>query len=129
MVALDYFRRLGHDNHHRLFQVYGWEEKKTKTSWGGNSVDHEKLAQARIRTMTAADLNRFMVTCALTADLYCPGYSSAEVLSKETNLMRTAVRYKVDASKITNSVNAELSKRRKGGKTRRGSAVKRKVQG
>ncbi|MGB6875380.1 MAG: hypothetical protein WBD87_05045, partial [Candidatus Acidiferrales bacterium] len=23
MVALDYFRRLGHDNHHRLFQVYG----------------------------------------------------------------------------------------------------------
>ena len=45
MVALDYFRRLGHDNHHRLFQVYGWEEKKTKTSWGGNSVDHEKLAR------------------------------------------------------------------------------------
>jgi ParB family transcriptional regulator, chromosome partitioning protein len=33
MVALDYFRRLGRDNHHRLFQVYGWEEKKTKTSW------------------------------------------------------------------------------------------------
>ena len=44
MVAMDYFRRLGHDNHHRLFQVYGWEEKKTKTSWGGNSVDHEQLA-------------------------------------------------------------------------------------
>src|SRR5437899_1199880 len=60
MVALDYFRRLGHDNHHRLFQVYGWEEKKTKTSWGGNTVDHEKLAEARIRSMTAADLNRFM---------------------------------------------------------------------
>lgn len=97
MVALDYLRRLGQDKHHRLFQVYGWEEKKTKTSWGGNSVDHEKLAQGRVRTMTAADLNRFMVTCALIADLYCPGYSSAEVLSKETNLMRTAVRYKVDA--------------------------------
>ena len=73
MVALDYFRRLGHDNHHRLFQVYGWEEKKTKTSWGGNTVDHEKLAEARIRAMTAADLNRFMVTCALVPDLYCPG--------------------------------------------------------
>jgi hypothetical protein len=40
MVALDYFRRLGHDNHHRLFQVYDWEEKKTKTSWGGSTVDH-----------------------------------------------------------------------------------------
>lgn len=119
MVALDYFRRLGHDNHHRLFQVYGWEEKKTKTSWGGNSVDHEKLAQARIRTMTAADINRFMVTCALIADLYCPGYSSAEVLSKETNLMRTAVRYKVDASKIAARVDAELSSKRRVGRGQR----------
>jgi len=33
MAALDYFRRLGHDNHRRLCRVYGWEEKKTKTSW------------------------------------------------------------------------------------------------
>jgi hypothetical protein len=73
MVAPDYFRRLGHDNHHRLFQVYGWEEKKTKTSWGGMSVDHEKLAEARVRAMTAADLNRFIVTCAIVPDLYCPG--------------------------------------------------------
>jgi ParB family chromosome partitioning protein len=129
MVALDYFRRIGHDNHHRLFQVYGWEEKKTKTSWGGNTVNHEKLAEARIHAMTVADLNRFMVTCALVPDVYCPGYSSAETLSKEANLMRTAVRHKVDASKITNSVNAELSKRRKGGKTRRGTPLKRKVEG
>jgi len=64
-------------------------------------VDHEKLAKACIRTVTAADLNRFMVTGALVPDLYCPGYSSAETLSKEANLMRTAVRYKVEASKIT----------------------------
>ena len=113
MVALDYFRRLGHDNHHRLFQVYGWEEKKTKTSWGGNSVDHEKLAEARIRAMTAADLNRFMVTCALVPDLYCPGYSSAEALSKEANLMQTASRHKVDASKIKARVTAELSSKRR----------------
>jgi ParB family transcriptional regulator, chromosome partitioning protein len=119
MVALDYFRRLGHDNHHRLFRVYGWEEKKAKTSWGGNLVDHEKLAQARIRTMTAADLNRFMVTCALIADLYCPGYSSAEVLSKETNLMRIAVRYNVNASKIAARVDAELSSKRRVGKGQR----------
>ena len=123
MVALDYFRRLGHDNHHRLFQVYGWEEKKTKTSWGGNSVDHEKLAEARIHAMTAADLNRFMVTCALVPDLYCPGFSSAETLSKEANLMCTAVRYKVDASKITAGVTAELSAKGKRGKSERGSPV------
>src|SRR5712671_6998063 len=112
MVALDYFRRLGHDNHHRLFQVYGWEEKKTKTSWGGNTVNHEKLAEARIHVMTAADLNRFMVTCALVPDVYCPGYSSAETLSKEANLIRTAVRYKVDASKVTTQVTADLSAKR-----------------
>jgi ParB family transcriptional regulator, chromosome partitioning protein len=116
MVALDYFRRLGHDNHHRLFQVYGWEEKKTKTSWGGTAVDHEKLAEARVRAMTSAGLNRFMVTCALVPDLYCPGYSSAETLSKEANLMRVAVRYKVEASKITATVTAELSAKRKGGR-------------
>jgi len=117
MVALDYFRRLGHDNHHRLFQVYGWEEKKTKTSWGGNAVDHEKLAQAQIRSMTAAELNRFLILCSLVPDLYCPGYSSAETLSKDANLIRAAVRYKVDAAKITATVSAELSAGRKGAKT------------
>jgi ParB family transcriptional regulator, chromosome partitioning protein len=113
MVALDYFRRLGHDNHHRLFQVYGWEEKKTKTSWGGTSVDHEKLAEGQVRAMTTADLNRFVVTCTLVPDLYCPGYSSAETLSKEANLMKAAARYKVDASKVTAKVAAELSRNRK----------------
>jgi hypothetical protein len=128
MVALDYFRRLGHDNHHRLFQIYGWEAKKTKTSWGGNSVDHEKLAEARVRAMTAADVSRFLVTCALVPDLYCPGYSFAETLSKESNLMRTAVRYKVDVPKVAAKVRVELSKRRKGGKAHRHSAAKEKVK-
>jgi len=113
MVALDYFRRLGHDNHHRLFQVYGWDEKKTKTSWGGTSVDHEKLAQAQIHGMKSADLNRFLVTCSLVPDLYCPGYSASEILSKEANLMQAAARYKVSASGITARVTAELSARKK----------------
>jgi len=116
MVALDYFRRLGHDNHHRLFQVYGWEEKKTKTSWGGKSVDHEKLAADRVRAMTTAELNRFAIVCSLVSDLYCPGYSAAETLSKEANLMRLAARYKVNATKITSKVSAELSAKRKGGR-------------
>jgi hypothetical protein len=113
MVALDYFQRLDHDNHHRLFQVYGWEEKKTKTSWGGTSVDHEKLAEAQIREMTTAELSRFLVTCALVPDLYCPNYGSAEALSKETNLMKAAARYRVDASKVTRKVIAELSRKQK----------------
>jgi hypothetical protein len=34
MLALDYFRRLGHDDHRRLAKLYAWEEKKSKTSWG-----------------------------------------------------------------------------------------------
>jgi ParB family chromosome partitioning protein len=123
MVALDYFRRLGHDNHHRLFQVYGWEEKKTKSSWGGNSVDHEKLAEVRIRAMRKADLNRFLVTCSLVPDLFCPGYGSTEILSKEVNLMRTAVRYRVDASKITARVTAELSTKRKLGRGQRRNSI------
>jgi hypothetical protein len=75
--------------------------------------------------MTAADLNRFMVTCALVPDLYCPGYSLAETLSKEANLMCTAVRYKVDASKITAGVTSELSAKGKRGKrSKRGSSMK-----
>jgi hypothetical protein len=112
MVALDYFRRLGHENHHRLFQVYGWEEKKTQTSWGGSTVDHERLAKGQIHEMTAGDINRFLVVCSLVSDLYCPGYSSAETLSKEANLMRTAARYRIDALKITTRVSAKLSAKR-----------------
>jgi hypothetical protein len=126
MVALDYFQRLGHDNHHRLFQVYGWEEKKTKTSWGGTSVDHEKLAEAQIRGMITADLNRFLVTCALVPDLYCPGYSSAESLSKEANLMRAAARYKVDASKVNAKVTTELSRKRKKANGNKGTEGKKR---
>jgi len=75
--------------------------------------------------MTAADLKRFLVTCALVPDVYCPGYSSAEALSKEANLMRTALRYKVDASGITAGVTSELSAKGKRGKSReRGSSAK-----
>ncbi len=116
MAALDYFRRLGHDNHHRLFQVYGWPEKKTKTSWGGMSVDHEKLTQEQIRSMKTADLNRFIVTCALVPDLYYGGYGGHDVLSKESNLAQAASRYKISAAKIAALVTTELSAKRKGAK-------------
>ncbi len=39
MVVLDYFRRLGHDNHSRLCKLCGWEEKKSKASWGGQIAE------------------------------------------------------------------------------------------
>jgi ParB family transcriptional regulator, chromosome partitioning protein len=110
MIALDYFRRLGHDNHRRVCRVYGWEEKKSKTSWGGQSVDYEKIARAAVEGMTAADLHRFLVTCALVSDLYCPGYNPAQALAKDSNLARAAARYKVDSAKITVAVQTELTK-------------------
>ena len=110
MVVLDYFRRLGHDNHRRLCKVYGWEEKKIKTSWGAQTVDYEKIATAAVEAMTAADLHRFLVVCSLVSDLYCPGYNPRQPLAKDSNLARAAARYKVDTVKMSATVRAELSK-------------------
>lgn len=59
-----------------------------------------------------------MVTCTLVPGLYCPGYSSAEALSKEASLMKAAARYKVDASRITAKITPELSRKRKGDRKR-----------
>src|SRR5713101_1557470 len=109
MVALDYFRRLGHDNHRRLSKLYAWKEKKTKTSWGAETVDHEKIAAAAVQAMTVADLYRFLVVCALVSDLYCPGYNPRQSLAKDANLARAAARYKIDSTKIATTVRADLS--------------------
>jgi hypothetical protein len=110
MVALDYFRRLGHDNHRRVSKLYAWEEKKTKTSWGAETVDYEKIAGAAVQAMTAADVNRFLVICALVSDLFCPGYNPRQPVEKNSNLARIAVRYKLDPAKIAVAVKHELSK-------------------
>jgi hypothetical protein len=110
MVALDYFRRLGHGNHRRLSKLYAWEERKSKTSWGAETVDYEKIAAAAVQAMKAAELNRFFIVCALASDLYCPGYNPQQPLAKNSNLARTAVRYKVDSAKISMAVRAELSR-------------------
>jgi ParB family chromosome partitioning protein len=110
MVALDYFRRLGHDNHRRLSKLYAWEEKKSKTSWGAQTVDYEKIAVAAVPAMSAADLHRFLVVCALVSDLYCPGYNPRQSLAKDSNIARTSVRYKIDITKVTATARAELTK-------------------
>src|SRR4029077_14182655 len=96
MVALDYFRRLGHDNHRRLSNLYAWEEKKSKTSWGAQTVDYEKIAAVAVQAMTAADLHRFLVVCALVSDLFCSAYNPRQSLEKTSSLARTAARYKID---------------------------------
>jgi ParB family chromosome partitioning protein len=111
MVALDYFRRLGHDNHRRISKLFAWEEKKSKASWGGETVDHEKIATATVQAMKTADLNRFLVVCGLVSDLYCPGYNPRQSLEKNSNLARTAVRHKIDSAKIAASVRAGLSRK------------------
>ena len=110
MAALDYFRRLGHDNHRRLSRVYGWQEQKTKASWGGQTIDYETITVAAVGKMSNADLNRFLVVCALVSDLYCPGYDRTQSLSKNSSLARTATRYKIDSATVTAAVRAEISK-------------------
>jgi hypothetical protein len=60
--------------------------------------------------MKTVDLNSFLVVCALVSDLYCPGYNPRRLLEKDSNLARTATRYKVDSSKVAVAVRAELSK-------------------
>jgi hypothetical protein len=112
MVALDYFRRLGHDNHRRLSKLYAWEEKKSKTSWGAETVDYEKIAATAVLAMKTANVHRFIVICALVSDLYCPGYNPRQSLAKDSNLAGTAARYKIDIAKIAAAVRAELSSRR-----------------
>src|SRR6185437_15181424 len=128
MIALDYFRRLGHDNHRRLCRVYGWEEKKSKTSWGGQAVDYEKIATAAAEGMTAADLHRFLVVCALVSDLNCPGYNPDQPLAKDSKLARAAVRYKVDSAGIIAVVRAELTRAENKPK-RKSETAARKAQG
>jgi ParB family chromosome partitioning protein len=112
MVALDYFRRLGHDNDRRISKLYAWEEKKSKTSWGAQTVDYEKIASSAVQAMKTADLHRFLVVCALVSDLYCPGYNPRQSLAKDSNLARTSARYRVDTSKIAAEVRVEASNKR-----------------
>jgi ParB family transcriptional regulator, chromosome partitioning protein len=114
MVALDYFERLGHDNHRRLCRVYDWEEKKTKAAWGGSTVDYKSIAEKAVRGMSTQEVEHFLVVCSLASDLYCPGYNPRQSLAKDSNLARAAARYKIDTTKLSAKVREELSKSEKG---------------
>ena len=73
MVVLDYFHRFGrtitavspNSTHGKTRTVSALVAKKSKTSWGAETVDYEKIAAAAVQAMTAADLHRFLVVCAL----------------------------------------------------------------
>jgi len=109
---------LGHDNHRRLSKLYAWEEKKSKTSWGAQTVDYEKIAAIAVQAMTAADLHRFLVVCALVSDLYCPCYDPRQTLAKDSNLARIAVRYKIDTAKLAAAVRTELTRNKSTSRTK-----------
>ena len=102
-------RALGHDNS----TLYAWDEKKSKTSWGAQTVDYERIAASAVRAMKTSDLNRFLVVCALVSDLYCPGYNPRQSLEKGSALARTALRYRVDTVKLVAAVRHELSMAKK----------------
>jgi len=127
-VALDYFERLGHDNHRRLCRVYGWKEKKTKTSWGGNAVDYKTITEKAVREMSTPDVQRFLVVCSLVSDLYCPGYNPRQPLAKDANLACAASRYKIDMAKLGAEVRAEFAKPKEKGKpgSRKANLAKQK---
>jgi len=126
MAVLDYFERLGHDNHRRLCRVYGWEEKKAKASWGGSTVDYKTIAGKAVREMTTQEVQHFLVVCALASDLYCPGYNPHQSLPKDSNLGRTAARYKIDTAKLSATVREELSKPVKGTTPKKNKTTKTK---
>jgi len=63
MVALDYVRRLGHDNHRSTLG----KRRRAKTSWGAETVDYEKIPTAAVQAMKTADL-----TVSWLSALSCP---------------------------------------------------------
>jgi hypothetical protein len=98
LVALRYFEQLGHDSQHRIFKFFAWEETKPKAN--GGYVDYSKLASGKLGKMTTAEIGKFLIVCALASDLYCPTYVGGGMLTKDSNLAREAVHYKVNAERI-----------------------------
>jgi ParB family transcriptional regulator, chromosome partitioning protein len=123
MAVLDYFERLGHDNHRRLCRLYGWEEKKRKASWGGSTVDYSAIARKAVPGMSVPEVQHFLVVCSLVSDLYCPGYNSGETLARDSNLAQAASRYKIDTARLTSEVRAELIDKRKKNQKGRSAAT------
>jgi ParB family chromosome partitioning protein len=109
-VALRYFRQLGHDSQHRIFKFFAWDTAKDKAANGGYA-DYSKLAGAKLDKLTAADIGRFLVVCALATDLYCPTYMSSVTPVKDSNLAMAARHYKVNGERILRELKKRLAKK------------------
>ena len=75
-------------------------------------MDYEKIAAAAVPAMTPGDVHRFLVVCALVSGLYCSDQDPRQSLEKNSNLARTAVRYKIDLAKVGATVRSELTKKK-----------------
>src|SRR5207247_9570487 len=102
-IAQRYFNHLGHDSQHRIFKFLAWEAPKAKGSYGGYA-DYPKLASAKLEGMTATEIGKFLMVCALASDLYCPTYLSGATLAKDSNLLKEAAHYKVNAARVLGEV-------------------------
>jgi ParB family chromosome partitioning protein len=111
MVALTEYRTMGHDNRRRVFKAYKWEEKKTKSRYGGEHVDYETLAGQHLEKMSASELFHFLIIGTLARDAYIPGYSSGEALATDTQLAQTATRYGIDLKELRRKTSSHLEKR------------------
>ena len=76
------------------------------------NVDYEAIGQKMVAAMNAQDLQRFLIVCALVSDLYCPGFNPSQSLAKDSNLAKTATRYRVDSPKLASEVRAEFAGKR-----------------
>jgi hypothetical protein len=102
-IALSYFNQTGHDNQHRIFKFFGWEESKNKSEYSG-SVDYPKLASAKLDGMTTAELGKFLMVCALASDLYFASY-----LSSGGKLEKQAEHYRVNAERVLREVKEKVA--------------------
>ena len=75
-------------------------------------MDYGAIARKSVGAMRPMEVQHFLVLCSLASDLYCPGYDPRQALAKDTNLARTATRYKIDTAKLTMKVRTELSHRK-----------------
>lgn len=110
-VALQYFQQIGHDSQHRIFKFFEWETAKAKSANGSGYTDYPKVAGVKLDKMTAADIGRFLVVCALAAELYGPTYISSATLPKDSNLATAARHYKVNGEKILRELQQRVAKK------------------
>ncbi len=107
-VALRNFEQLGHDSQHRIVKFFAWEETKPKAN--GGYADYPKLASGKLEKMTTAEIGKFLMVCALASDLYCPTYVGGGMLTKDSNLAREAVHYKLNAERILRELKEKPAK-------------------